>query len=299
MNKRALFYKKEEDKIRCNLCPHNCLISEGHRGICNVRKAMKDEDGELNLYSLNYGEVTSISLDPIIKKPLYKFYPESMILSIGSFGCNFKCSFCQNYDISQYRPKSKFISPEEMAKISLDMEESIGLAFTYNEPSIWYEYVYYTAKKIKEIDSNHKVVVVTNGYISEEPLKALLPYVDALNIDLKGNNEYYKKLCFGSLEEVKRTIKIAVEMGKHVEVTILLIPDENTDNFTLADIGNFLNKLDRTIPLHISRYFPRYKMDKNATSLQEMRNAYKVLSEKLDNIYLGNLTKAEIEYCMS
>ena len=299
MNKRALFYKKEEDKIRCNLCLHNCLISEGHRGICNVRKAMKDEDGELNLYSLNYGEVTSISLDPIIKKPLYKFYPESMILSIGSFGCNFKCSFCQNYDISQYRPKSKFISPEEMAKISLDMEESIGLAFTYNEPSIWYEYVYYTAKKIKEIDSNHKVVVVTNGYISEEPLKALLPYVDALNIDLKGNNEYYKKLCFGSLEEVKRTIKIAVEMGKYVEVTTLLIPDENTDNFTLADIGNFLNKLDRTIPLHISRYFPRYKMDKNATSLQEMRNAYKVLSEKLDNIYLGNLTKAEIEYCMS
>ncbi len=299
MNKRALFYKKEEDKIRCNLCPHNCLISEGHRGICNVRKAMKDEDGELNLYSLNYGEVTSISLDPIIKKPLYKFYPESMILSIGSFGCNFKCSFCQNYDISQYRPKSKFISPEEMAKISLDMEESIGLAFTYNELSIWYEYVYYTAKKIKEIDSNHKVVVVTNGYISEEPLKALLPYVDALNIDLKGNNEYYKKLCFGSLEEVKRTIKIAVEMGKYVEVTTLLIPDENTDNFTLADIGNFLNKLDRTIPLHISRYFPRYKMDKNATSLQEMRNAYKVLSEKLDNIYLGNLTKAEIEYCMS
>ena len=186
-----------------------------------------------------------------------------------------------------------------MAKISLDMEESIGLAFTYNEPSIWYEYVYYTAKKIKEIDSNHKVVVVTNGYISEEPLKALLPYVDALNIDLKGNNEYYKKLCFGSLEEVKRTIKIAVEMGKYVEVTTLLIPDENTDNFTLADIGNFLNKLDRTIPLHISRYFPRYKMDKNATSLQEMRNAYKVLSEKLDNIYLGNLTKAEIEYCMS
>lgn len=299
MNKKALFYKKEDDKIRCNLCPHNCLISEGHRGICKVREAIRCDDGELNLYSLNYGEVTSISLDPIIKKPLYNFYPGSMILSIGSFGCNFKCSFCQNYDISQYRPESKFVSPEDMAKISLDMKESIGLAFTYNEPSIWYEYVYYTAKKIKEIDSNHKIVIVTNGYISEEPLKALLPYVDALNIDLKGNNEYYKKLCFGSLEEVKRTIKIAVEMGKHVEVTTLLIPDENTDNFTLADIGDFLNKLDRTIPLHISRYFPRYKMEKKATSLQEMRNAYKVLSEKLDNIYLGNLTKDEIDYCMS
>lgn len=298
MNKEALFYKKEEDKIRCSLCPHNCLIAEGKRGVCKVREVIRENDGELKLYSLNYGEITSVSLDPIIKKPLYHFHPNSLILSVGSFGCNFKCSFCQNYSISQYRPESKFISPDEMAELSLNMKDNIGIAFTYNEPSIWYEYVLETAKKIKKINKDHKVVIVSNGYISEEPLRELLPYVDALNIDLKGNNEYYKKLCFGSLEEVKRTIKVASEMGKHIEVTTLLIPNENTDNETLKDIGGFLNKVDKTIPLHVSRYFPTYKMEIESTSLDEMKNAYTMLKGYLDNVYLGNLNKEELKYCI-
>lgn len=296
--KEALYYKEENEKIRCSLCPHNCLIREGHRGACNVREANKDDDGLLKLYSINYGEVTSMAIDPIEKKPLYQFYPGSKILSVGSFGCNFKCSFCQNYSISQYRAESKYISPEEMAEMSLNIKDNIGLAFTYNEPSIWFEYVLDVAKTIKSIDKNHKIVLVSNGYISEEPLKELLPYIDAMNIDLKGNDSYYRRLCFGSIKEVKRTIKIANDYKKHIEVTILLLPKENTDDETLLEIAKFLSSIDKSIPLHVSRYFPRYKMEEPPTSLEEMRKSYKLLKKYLDNVYLGNLNEEEYKYCI-
>lgn len=298
MHKEALFYKTEGNKVRCNLCPHNCLISSGKRGICNVREAKVEDNGELKLYTINYGEITSISLDPIEKKPLYEFYPGSNILSIGSFGCNFKCSFCQNYSISQEIPSTRFIEAKAMAEYSINMDNNIGLAFTYNEPSIWYEYVLHVAKEIKRLNKDHKVVLVTNGFINEEPLRELLPYVDALNIDLKGNDEYYKTLCFGNMEAVKRSIKVAKEMNCHIEVTTLLVPEENTENKTLTEIGKFLSSIDSKIPLHISRYFPRYKMDKRPTSLEEMKDSYVKLKNYLDNIYLGNLSQEEILYCM-
>lgn len=246
MNKEAMFYEKIDNYINCNLCPHRCSnLKESQKGVCGVREVKKDDDVTLKLYSINYGEITSLSLDPIEKKPLYNFYPGSNILSIGSFGCNFKCSFCQNYAISQNRPKSNYVTPEEMAHISLEVENNLGLAFTYNEPSIWYEYVYDVCKKIKALNKNHKTVLVTNGFICEEPLRKLLPYIDALNIDLKGNDEYYKKLCFGALKDVENTIKIAWEMGCHVEVTTLLIPNENTDDITLRELGEFLGSIDR------------------------------------------------------
>ena len=299
MNKEAMFYEKADDYINCNLCPHRCSkLKEGQKGICGVREVKKAEDGSLKLYSINYGEITSISMDPIEKKPLYNFYPESIILSIGSFGCNFKCSFCHNYAISQNRPKSKYIPPEEMAHISLEVLNNLGLAFTYNEPSIWYEYVYDVCRAIKTLDVNHKTVLVTNGFICEKPLKKLLPYVDALNIDLKGNDQYYKRLCFGALKDIKNTIKIANEMGCHVEVTTLLIPNENTDDETLKELGEFLGSINKNITLHLSRYFPRYKMDAPATPIDDMKKAYKYLSKYLNNIYLGNLTKEELEYCL-
>ncbi|MGL4774678.1 MAG: AmmeMemoRadiSam system radical SAM enzyme [Clostridium sp.] len=296
MNKEARFYIEENGKIRCSLCPHNCLISEGNRGICNVREAIR-ENGKLKLFSINYGEITSIAMDPIEKKPLYHFYPGTQILSIGSFGCNFKCSFCQNYSISQYRAESRFISPEDMANTSIEIEGNMGLAFTYNEPTIWYEYVYEVSKEIKKRNPNHKTVLVTNGYINEEPLRELLPFIDGLNIDLKGNGEYYKRLCFGSLEEVERTIRICKEMGKHVEVTTLLVPGDNTDDETIERIGAFLSSVDRSIPLHISRYFPRYKMDKEQTPIEEIKRAYWRLKEVLEYVYLGNLSEVEKKYC--
>ena len=300
MDKEAIFYEKIDNYINCKLCPHRCSkLKEGQRGACGVREVKKDDDGSLKLYSINYGEITSISMDPIEKKPLYNFYPGSNILSIGSFGCNFKCSFCQNYAISQNRPQSNYVPPEEMANISLEINNNLGLAFTYNEPSIWYEYVYDVCKAIKEINKDHKTVLVTNGFISEEPLRKLLPYVDALNIDLKGNDKYYKKLCFGALKDVENTIKIASEMGCHVEVTTLLIPNENTDDITLRELGEFLGSVDKNITLHLSRYFPRYKMDTPETSLYDMKNAYEFLSKYLNNIYLGNLTAEELKFCLN
>lgn len=300
MDKEAMFYEKIDNYINCKLCPHRCSkLKEGQRGACGVREVKKDDDGSLKLYSINYGEITSISMDPIEKKPLYNFYPGSNILSIGSFGCNFKCSFCQNYAISQNRPQSNYVPPEEMANISLEINNNLGLAFTYNEPSIWYEYVYDVCKAIKEINKDHKTVLVTNGFISEEPLRKLLPYVDALNIDLKGNDKYYKKLCFGALKDVENTIKIASEMGCHVEVTTLLIPNENTDYITLRELGEFLGSVDKNIPLHLSRYFPKYKMDTPETSLYDMKNAYEFLSKYLNNIYLGNLTAEELKFCLN
>lgn len=299
MNKEALFYKEEAGKIHCSLCPHNCTILDGNIGICNVRRAMKDDNGILKLYTLNYGEITSISMDAIEKKPLYKFCPSSKILSIGSFGCNFKCSFCQNYSISQYRAESKYVPPESMIQMSMTTKDNVGLAFTYNEPSIWYEYVLDVARGIKELNPQHKTVLVTNGYINEEPLKNLLVYIDALNIDLKGGDEYYKKLCFGRVEHIKNTIKIAYEMGCHIEVTTLLVPGENTDEETIKDIGEFLSSIDKNIPIHISRYFPMYKLKKETTPLEEIRNSYKLLKRYLNNVYLGNLTPSEIEFCTS
>lgn len=244
MKKEALFYETIDNYVNCKLCPHRCShLTEGQKGICKVREVHKDSDGSLKLYSLNYGEVTSLAMDPIEKKPLYNFYPGTYILSIGSFGCNFRCSFCQNYSISQEIAPSKYISPDEMANISLNLENNLGLAFTYNEPSIWYEYVYDVCRKIKSLNKNHKTVLVTNGYICEEPLRKLLPYVDALNIDLKGNDEYYKTLCFGALKEVENSIRIANEFGCHIEVTTLLIPNENTDDITLKELGEFLSSI--------------------------------------------------------
>lgn len=298
MNKEALCYKNEDNKIRCYLCPHNCLISEGGVGVCKVREVHSD-NGELKLFSINYGEITSIALDPIEKKPLYNFFPGNNILSIGSFGCNFRCSFCQNYSISQYKSESRYVPPDEMCRIILETENSIGVAFTYNEPSIWYEYVFDVAKKLKEEDKNKKVVLVTNGYINKEPLKEILPYIDAMNIDLKGNDEYYKKLCFGRIEPVKEAIKLAYDNNCHIEVTTLLISGENSSIETIMEIGCFLESIDKNIPLHISRYFPRYKMDNEMTSLEDMKKAYNLLKQKLNYVYLGNLSEKEYNYIVS
>ncbi len=295
--REAMFFHPENGKIRCVLCPHYCLIEKEHVGFCGVRQCSESE-GQLKLYTLNYGEITSASLDPVIKKPLYHFHPESNILSIGTFGCNFKCSFCQNYSISQYRPESEYVSAEEMAEISLRNENSIGLAFTYNEPSIWYEYVYDVSREIKKRNSEHKIVLVTNGYITEEPLKLLLPIVDAMNIDLKGDEEFYKSICLGKMGPVMETIRIADREGCHVEVTTLLIPGENNSHETLDKLGDFISSVNKDIVLHVSRYFPRYKMSRPITDIEDMKKAYRQLKEKLNNVYVGNISDEDRAYIM-
>jgi pyruvate formate lyase activating enzyme len=284
MKVKAMFYKKLEDKVHCYLCPHNCIIENGHFGKCQVRQHV---DGEL--YNMNYGEITSISLDPIEKKPLHYYKPSTYILSVGSFGCNFTCGFCQNYTISQHRPPSKFFSSEELVDTILNTEDNIGIAFTYNEPSIWYEYVYDTAKLLKQRDRNQSVVLISNGYISKEPLEELLPYIDAMNIDLKGfTNRYYSDICGGSLKPVLDTIEIAAK-ACHVEITTLLVTGENDNLDEVEGIAKFLGEIDRDIPLHLSRYFPRYKMDNPPTDVDFMFKAEETAKKYLNRVGLGNI----------
>ncbi len=279
-----MFYEQLKDKVHCYLCPHNCVIENGHIGKCNVRT---NEDGKL--YSLNYGEITSASLDPIEKKPLYFFKPGSYILSVGSYGCNFVCGFCQNYSISQQIAKSELVTKEELVDTILTTKDNIGIAFTYNEPSIWYEYVYDCAKLLKETNKDSSVVIVTNGYISEEPLKMLLPYVDAMNIDLKSySNRYYKELCGGSLQPVLKTIEVASK-ACHVEITTLLVSEENDSLEEVEEIAKFLSSIDKDIPLHLSRYFPRYKLLNSPTDLKFMRDAEITARRYLNRVMLGNV----------
>ncbi|AAK79389.1 pyruvate formate lyase activating enzyme [Clostridium acetobutylicum] len=284
MKVEAMFYEKIKDKVHCFLCPHNCVIENGHFGKCNVRT---HEDGKL--FTINYGEITSISLDPIEKKPLYYFKPGSKILSVGSFGCNFVCDFCQNYDISQRKARSTFAPKEELIRIAMTTEDNIGLAFTYNEPSIWYEYMYDCAKLLKETDEKRSVVFVTNGFLSEEPLKKLLPYVDAMNIDLKSFKEsYYKSLCGGRLNPVLETIKMAAKVC-HVEVTTLLVSGENDNLDEIEEIAKFLASVNSEIPLHLSRYFPRYKLENPPTDVEFMQEAKKTAEKYLKRVMLGNV----------
>jgi len=284
MKIEAMFYEKLKDKVHCFLCPHNCVIEDGHFGKCNVRT---HENGKL--FTINYGEITSASLDPIEKKPLHYFRPSSQIFSIGSFGCNFTCGFCQNYSISQFVTKSKFLPKENLVDTILTTKDNIGVAFTYNEPSIWYEYVYDCSKLLKETNPNAAVVLVTNGYVSEEPLKELLPYVDAMNIDLKSfNTVYYKDLCGGSLQPVLKTIELAAKVC-HVEITTLLVSGENDNLEEVEKIAKFLNSISREIPLHLTRYFPRYKLKNSPTDISFMREAEKVASKYLNKVILGNI----------
>lgn len=293
MEKRALFYEKQGDKVNCKLCPHDCLISPGGYGKCNVRI-----NKEGNLYTTNYGEITSISEDPIEKKPLYHYKPGSNILSIGSFGCNFNCSFCQNHQISQGKPNSQYISPEKLVDICKGLEDNIGVAFTYNEPSIWFEYVYNASKLLKEAIKDIKIVLVTNGYIKEEPLKMLFPYVDAMNIDLKAfNNKYYNDICGGSITPVLDTIKMSSKQC-HVEVTTLLVNSENDSEGEMEKIADFIASVDKNIPLHLSRYFPSYKMDNPATKVEVMIKDRDIAKKYLNYVYIGNVDSIDNStYC--
>ncbi|WP_298840453.1 AmmeMemoRadiSam system radical SAM enzyme [Clostridium sp.] len=293
MEKEALFYEKIGGDVNCKLCPHNCFIVDGEFGKCNVRV-----NHEGILYTTNYGEITSMAQDPIEKKPLYHFKPGSNILSVGSFGCNFSCGFCQNHIISQGRPRSEYLSPEKLVEVYEDLEDNIGVAFTYNEPSIWYEYVYQSSKLLKEKIKDISIVLVTNGYINEEPIKKLLPYVDAMNIDLKSfNNEYYSGTCGGSLLPVLSTIRTASKEC-HVEVTTLLVNGENDSSLEVEKIARFIASLNRDIPLHLSRCFPSYKMENPATNIEVINEDRKIAEQYLNYVYMGNVASIDNStYC--
>lgn len=289
----GLFYQKYDDKVKCLLCPHNCIIANNQFGLCSVRS---NKDGVLK--TINYGEITAMAIDPIEKKPLYHFKPTKNILSVGSFGCNFSCGFCQNYSIAHHKPKSEYVSSEKLIETCLNLKDNVGIAFTYNEPSIWYEYVYETSKKLKEKNPEYNIVLVTNGYIEIEPLLKLLPYVDAMNIDLKSfEKDYYKKICGGDFKAVLRTIE---ECNKkcHIEITTLLVNGLNDSKEEIEEIASYLGKLDKNIPLHLSRYFPTYKMDRPPTEIDVMLEGKKIAEKYLDYVYLGNVVNVDSStYC--
>jgi len=287
--KEAMYYEKLQDSsVRCVLCPHNCVIKPGAAGICGVRK-----NTEGVLYSLIYGKVSSIAFDPIEKKPLYKFHPGTYILSTGTAGCNFRCPFCQNYSIARTAPEKVElvdITSEQLVNKALSMvpQGNIGIAYTYNEPTIWYEYVYETAKLAKEKGLLN--VLVTNGFINPGPLENILPFIDAMNIDLKGYNEgFYKDIVKGKLQSVKATIAAASKKC-HVEVTTLVIPGLNDSAEEMREMCKWLAGLSPDIPLHLSRFFPRYELqDRPATPINTLTELQNIASEYLRNVYIGNV----------
>ncbi|MDK2896160.1 MAG: pyruvate formate lyase activating enzyme [Candidatus Atribacteria bacterium] len=299
MSKVANFWETEQDqKVNCLLCPHHCSIAPGKSGICRVRK---NEAGVL--IARTFARVSAVNFDPIEKKPLYHFYPGQSILSLGSVGCNFHCLFCQNWEISQVDPDHfplQKMSPSEAVDLA-NTRNSIGLAYTYNEPFIWWEYVHETAELAKK--SQLKNVLVTNGFVETKPLQELLPLIDAMNIDLKSmENSFYRKYCGGELEPVIRTIETSYQFGVHIELTNLLIPGLNEEEEQLVKLVDWVSTLSPDIPLHFSRYFPAYRLSSGLpTSLSMLERAYRIAREKLSFVYLGNVAdqKGSTTFCPS
>ncbi|WP_265443207.1 AmmeMemoRadiSam system radical SAM enzyme [Acetivibrio straminisolvens] len=284
--KPAMFYNRMEDlKVHCYLCPHNCTINPGRFGVCRARKNI---DGDL--HSLNYGKISSIALDPIEKKPLYRFKGGSKILSIGTFGCNLKCSFCQNWVIAHDEPKLYDVTSEDIVNKAKELvpKGNIGIAYTYNEPSVWYEFVYDTAVLARKEGLSN--VLVTNGFIGKEALLTLLPYIDAMNIDVKAYTaSFYKDICGGVLKNVKETVEIAAKKC-HVEVTTLIIPTLNDGLEEISQLAKWLSTISKDIPLHLSRYFPNYKVqDIPPTPKETLYKAREEAQKYLDYVYLGNV----------
>lgn len=284
--REARFWQPMEgEKVHCHLCPQNCRIAPGRLGFCGVRRNVGGR-----LFTENYGRVAAFALDPIEKKPLYHFYPGSTILSLGTLGCNFRCGFCQNWHIAHGDAPTRKMTPEEAVEAArvLSDRDCVGIAFTYSEPLMWYEYVYDTAVIARSFGL--KNVLVTNGYVQTEPLAKLLPYLDAMNIDVKGFTEgYYREICKGTLEPVKQTVEQSRQAGCHVEVTTLVVPDLNDAEEEIEALTDWLAGVGVEIPLHLSRYFPNYKMDRPATPPETLERARRIAAAKLRYVYVGNI----------
>jgi len=277
----------DKDRIQCRLCPHFCVLKEGERGICMARV---HKEGKLLTES--YGILSAISVDPIEKKPLYHFLPGTSIFSIGSFGCNLSCTFCQNCDISQveagiysrYAPRD----PEIIVEEALRQQGNIGLAYTYNEPGINFEYMLECAAYVRE--RQLKNVMVTNGFINPEPLNELIPVTDAFNVDLKSfRDEFYRKITGGRLKPVLRTIEKIAGSDSHLELTFLIIPGLNDSEPEWEGMISWISDhCGPDIVLHVSRYFPHYKLNHPATPIHTLEQFVHLAREKIRYVYPGN-----------
>jgi len=291
------YYKteKEKERIICLLCRHSCKLKEGQVGICGVNKNVEGE-----LKTLVYGHPIALNVDPVEKKPLYHMLPGSSVLSFGTVGCNFKCSFCQNWDISQESTVNEEIkvSPEQMVALALE-QGAESIAYTYNEPTIFYPY----AKDIGVIakEKGLKNIFVSNGFETPEIIEDMASWVDAANIDLKSwDDRYYKKSLKGGLEEVKDTLRKMVAAGIWVEVTTLIIEGENDSDKDLTEMAEFIAQdLGKHVPWHLSAFSPNYKMlDHNATKVETLNRAKKIGQKAgLEYIYLGNVAVNGDTHC--
>ncbi|MDI6740107.1 MAG: AmmeMemoRadiSam system radical SAM enzyme [Candidatus Edwardsbacteria bacterium] len=278
----ARYYQKlDAGEVRCLLCPHHCLIAPGKRGKCRIRV---NKDGVLE--ANGYGKLVSVSVDPIEKKPLFHFHPGKRILSTGPNGCNLSCRFCQNWEISQTEMPTTRVSPGELVGLARE-NGSIGIAYTYTEPLVWFEYLLDACAAARA----HGLVnvLVTNGTIEPEPLRELLPLVDAMNIDLKSmDREFYRKVCGGDRDTALRTIELAHDACR-VELTNLVIPGLNDSERAMDELIGWVAGLDELLPLHLSRYFPRYKIDAPPTPEPTLIKFREKARAKLKYVYLGNV----------
>ncbi len=298
--KEAMFYEKLENNIvRCHLCSHKCNIPESKRGICKVRE---NKNGAL--HTLVYGRLISEAIDPIEKKPLYHFYPNSLAYSIATAGCNFRCMNCQNFEISQM-PKEReiiigdYTSPEEVVSTAKKYD-CLSIAYTYTEPTIFYEYAYDTS--ILAHEKGIKNVFVTNGYITEEALVKISSYLDGANIDLKSmSDSFYRKICGAELQPVLDAIKLYKRLGIWIEITTLIIPTLNDSEEEFERIAEFIKNVGSHIPWHISQFYPTYKMlQLPRTPISTLSKARKIGFEAgLKYVYTGNVPGDEGEntYC--
>ncbi|MFA5062657.1 MAG: AmmeMemoRadiSam system radical SAM enzyme [Candidatus Omnitrophota bacterium] len=297
--KEARFYQKlEKNAVQCQLCPRRCMIPDGARGYCGVRQ---NRGG--TLYSLVYAKPVAIHIDPIEKKPFFHFLPSTNAYSIATAGCNLKCKFCQNWAISQSSPEEveyRYLEPSELVREAKD-SGSASIAYTYSEPTIFYEYMLETAKSARQ--QGLKNVMHSNGYINEAPLRALAKYLDGANIDLKGfSDDYYSKLTEGALAPVLNSLKVLKSEGVHIEITTLLLPGFNDDEESLRKMCLWIkDNLGPDTPLHFSRFFPMYKLiSLNPTPVESLEKARNIAIKcGLKYVYIGNIpaNPAENTYC--
>lgn len=296
-----LYERLEGEKVRCHLCNHNCLINNHQRGICSVR-----ENTAGILYSLVYGKVISLNIDPIEKKPLFHFLPESTSLSTATVGCNFRCKHCQNYEISQYPGNpavsipGKDMAPEEIVQAAVE-NDCKSISYTYTEPTIFFEFAYDCARIAHE--KGIKNVFVSNGYTGKEAVGLIAPFLDANNIDLKGSDKFYRDICGAKLGPVKETIISMKKLGVWVEVTTLVIHGLNDSEKDLTDIAEFISSVDIAMPWHVTQFYPTYKLlDKPSTPVAKLRQAREIgFRAGLKFVYEGNVPGegGENTYCPS